>query len=436
MSEGLIMAELHEQESEFSRLLRELPFDDAPRTEHAGVLRQQVLERFRPSETAVAAAPWWKHALTQGRDIMRRPTSRLVAGLAACAVIAFWLFVPGGPSSAHTFKRFARAFVEASTAHFEMELAVEGQPKQKFQAWYHAPNKFRQEIGPIINVSDFSAGKIVSLAPAQKTATIMTFTGVPKEKSSENYFKRLSELLAEHKNPKDTQVERLGEKEIDGKQSVGFQLDAPAATVTLWGDPKTGLPVRIESTWSGIPRTEVVMSHFEFNVPLKDALFDLTPPAGYKTQSFEVDASPSREQDLVQGFEAASKMGNGEFPETLDTAGVMKLVINYSISQAKDASGKKVQQLSDEKMQQLMKQSMKIGRGFQFALGLPESADARYAGKGVRKGDKDKPIFWYKPQGSTDYRVLYADLRFRDSSTAPQVAGAVRIEKMGKKKSN
>jgi len=117
-------------------------------------------------------------------------------------------------------------------------------------------------------------------------------------------------------------------------------------------------------------------------------------------------------------------MGAGEFPDTLDTAGITKLIIKYATSHGKD--------FSDETVQKLMKESIKIGRGFQFAMELPESADAHYAGKGVKRDAKDRPIFWYRPAGAKQYRVLYADLTFRDAEKPPQVAGAIRIDKASK----
>jgi hypothetical protein len=87
---------------------------------------------------------------------------------------------------------------------------------------------------------------------------------------------------------------------------------------------------------------------------------------------------------------------------------------------------------SDEETTELMKQSVTIGRGVQFVLQLPASADAHYAGKGVKRDAKDTPIFWYKSEGAKKYRVIYANLSIHDADTAPQVAGAVRIEKVGK----
>jgi outer membrane lipoprotein-sorting protein len=415
------MAELHEQESEFSRLLEGLSVDDAPRSEQAERLRQLVLARF---DEGAPASPWWKRALNEGRHIMRRPIPRLIAGAAACLAVLTWLLLPGGPSTAQAFNRFVEALVKAKTAKFDMEVTMEGQPKRKFKAFYLAPGKFRQELGFMINVSDLAAGKMVSLMPSQKRALVMNLKGAPKEKLAYNHFERVRELLSGSRDAKDSKYERVGEKEIEGKRAVGFRYDSPVATITLWGDPKTGLPVRIENVWSGIPRTEVVMSDFEINVDLNESLFDVTPPADYNVQSFDVDASESREQDVVQAFKACSEIGAGDFPDTLDTAGVTKLIIKYEMSQGKN--------FSEEKVQQLMKESIKIGRGFQFAMELPESAEAHYAGKGVKRDAKNRPIFWYKPAGANRYRVLYADLTFRDADAPPQVAGAVRIEKASK----
>lgn len=424
------MADFNDQETEFARLLEGLPFDDAPRPEHAEQLREQVLARFDGVQRAVPALPWWKRAWIQGRTIMQRNIPRLsVAGVVALAVLAAWLLIPERESAAQSFRRLATAVVEAKTARFQMEVAIEGQPKQQFQAFYLAPDRFRQELGGIVNIVDLNAGKIVSLVPSEKRVIVMNFKNfkpAPADKMSHNYFEKLRELLAESRNAKDEQYQRIGEKEIDGKKAVGFRYDSPAATTTLWGDPKSGQPVRIENIWSGIPRTEMAMSHFEMNVDLKESLFDMTVPQGYKVQSFDVDASPTREGDLVQAFKACAEISGGDFPDTMDTAGVTALVMKYAMSRAK------AKDLTDEMMQQLMKESIKIGRGFQFAFERPESAEATYAGKGVKLGTNDRPIFWYKPEGSKKYRVIDAELNVHDADAAPQVEGAKRLEKASK----
>ena len=119
------MSELHEQESEFTRLLRGVPFDDAPSSEHHKSLREQVLVEFNRGETAETVCPAWKHARNKGREIMRRPIPRLIAVTAACLAIAVvWLIVSGHQSMAQAFNKLADAIVTAKNARFQMETTL------------------------------------------------------------------------------------------------------------------------------------------------------------------------------------------------------------------------------------------------------------------------------------------------------------------------
>ena len=60
--------------------------------------------------------------------------------------------------------------------------------------------------------------------------------------------------------------------------------------------------------------------------------------------------------------------------------------------------------------------AMKLGGTFGFLFALsPEQNDWHYAGKDVKLGTPNQPIFWYKPyKTSTTYQVLYADLSFKE----------------------
>jgi outer membrane lipoprotein-sorting protein len=418
------MSDLKNQESEFLRLLDHTPFDDSPAPGHRQALRLRALARFESRATPERAQRVWQTAFLKGTQIMRRPAFRLLVTSVCLAIAAVWMFVPGGQTTAQAFSRFAAAVVSAKTAHFKMEVHVEGQKEQKFEAWYLAPGKFRQELGTQVNISDLSAGKIFGIIPAEKKVVVMTVKGASKNNPSANYFDRLRELLADSAKAKEAHYELLGDKQLNGRRVVGFRYDTPAATLTLWGDPVTGQPVRIENVWSGIPRTETAMTDFEINVNVKESLFEMTVPEGYKVQNFDIDASESREEDLVKAFEACAEISGGDLPDSIDTTGVMQLIIKSAMARAKGKTG-----FSDEQFQELMKQSITIGRGFQFVLGLPESADAHYAGKGVKRDEKDRPILWYKPMDAKTYRVIFADLTVKDADSAPQIEGAKRIEK-------
>jgi hypothetical protein len=218
----------------------------------------------------------------------------------------------------------------------------------------------------------------------------------------------------------------LGEKVIDGRRVVGFQYDSPTELVTLWGDPATGYPVRIESVRSGLPRSEMITTKFEFNIDLPESLFDMTPPPGYKVLTFDLDFAKPSEQGLVDGFRTTIEFAGGEFPESLDFAGVRKVAKDFK------ALAKGGKDPSDEELQWRMKTATTIGNGYTLALDLPASADAHYAGKGVKPGTPNRPIFWYKPEGASKYHVIFADLSVKEVDNAPQVPGAKRIEKTSK----
>jgi outer membrane lipoprotein-sorting protein len=425
------MSDLHEQESEFSQLMRGVPCDDAVRAEHRDALRARALALYEQAQLDSVEASdtraWWKRTWNQGKEIMKRPMPRLIVVTSACLFVAgVWLFAPGRQTAAQAFNKLAETLVAAKSARFQMEVATEGQPKQTVRAYYLAPGRFRQELpfAGVVNISDLPAGKMVTLMPAAKRVMVMNIKGAPKNEKFQSQFDRLRELLSKSRDVKDAQYQRLGEKDVDGRHVVGFRYDSPSAEVTLWGDPATGYPVRIETVWSGLPRTEVTMNNFEINLDLTASLFDVTPPAGYKVQSLDVDVAKPSEQGLIKAFRTASEVGGGEFLESLDTMGMMTLIIKAGVK-----GGTKP---SDEDVQRLMKISVTMGIGFQFALDLPESADAHYAGKGVKRDTPERPIFWYKPEGTSKYRVIFADLTVNDEADAPQVPGAKRIAKASK----
>ena len=56
--------------------------------------------------------------------------------------------------------------------------------------------------------------------------------------------------------------------------------------------------------------------------------------------------------------------------------------------------------------------------GMVFISKLP-TGTWRYAGQNVSFGDPETPIFWYQPEGASQYRVIYADLSVK--SVAPEM---------------
>jgi outer membrane lipoprotein-sorting protein len=355
---------------------------------------------------------------------MRRPLPRVIAvAVLFLSIAAPWLFFQGNQTAAYGFSNFASAIVDAKTAKFQLEVTIEGIPPQKSQVFYLAPGKFRLEtavlgIGSVV-IADDATGSSMTLVPLTKTAMMATSKGRTKEAAESDPFLRIRKLLADSKDSKDKVFKPCGEKEFNGKKATGFRSETAGIQVTLWGDPATGHPVRVEAVWSGSPRNETVMTDFEINVNLDQSIFEMKAPPDYKVQTIEVDLSKPAEQDLIEAFKLCTEISQGKFPDSMGLLGTTMFLATNLKGRFKNAS--------EEEMLNAWKEVAPVTRGFRFALEMPTTAEATYAGKGLTKDDANKPIFWYKPKDTANYRVLYADLSIKESDTAPTVPGAERL---------
>jgi len=348
---------------------------------------------------------------------MTRPIPRILAA-AVILVLAGWLFLPGTQSTASAFNQVVDKFMSAKSARFTMEVKSEATPAtQTFQAEFLAPNRIRQEIFNVTNIADYDQGKILTLLPATKEAILMTIKNRPKNTNPENMFENVRRILSEKQKGGQSDVTSLGEKEIDGKKVTGFRSESGETRLDVWSDPATGWPVRIETVWNGTPKTETVFKAFEFNVHVDESKFSLEIPTGYTQRSIELDASPATEADLIATFQMAYDM-KSPLPSSLDAIGVAMFVSKLTAEE--------MMKLGND-TQAAMQFGLKIGRGFQFVQRLSANADAHYAGKGVTKDQKDRPLLWYKPEGKPTYRVIYADLSVREADKAPDIKDAVKV---------
>ena len=209
---------------------------------------------------------------------------------------------------------------------------------------------------------------------------------------------------------------------IDGRRLVGYRLTGHGMICDLWGDPKTGMPVRIENSAPSNPNMKpMICSDFVFDADLDESLFSLEPPAGYKVQKQTVDVSPAEEKDLIETLRRYAQLRGGALPDQLDVVAFTKLFQeDWAKSHPmKDGSP------SEEERQEQLNGMLKFIRGISFAFEqLPREADAHYAGKGVKVGAADTPVFWYRPGDAKKYRIIDADLSVREADTAPSVPNA------------
>jgi len=364
----------------------------------------------------------------------------------------------------------------ARTLTSDVMILDDDRMRQEFEL----PDKSKSVI-----ITDLSQGKKLFLTPASKTATVLTITKNRKDKTPEHGdplagFRKL--FLAVQDKPG---IERksLGEREIDGRKVVGFHVINPGGGLRLWGDPKTGQPVRVEVTMGIEGSQKVTFSDFVFNADMDESLFSIEPPTGYTVKYQKTQSSPLTEKSLIEMFRDYSNLCDGSFPDSLDPDTTKMIVYKKNDIQIRIQSmwesaqlkgkpneeqrhkfeelmlklyegklneeqikkigeqiGKQLQEIiktqglktaegeeaqtqetKEFRQAQFRELQRRVDRGLQFANRLPPNADAHYVGKGVSFGDADTPIFWYRPEDSKNYRVIYADLSVRDSDTPPNV---------------
>ncbi|HUT93685.1 MAG TPA: hypothetical protein VMY37_29750 [Thermoguttaceae bacterium] len=405
-------------------------------------LRQRMSEVFDHAQPETTRPTFLTRSLDTWRWIMRSPVSRATAAaifVLAITGVGLW-FHGGGATPA--FADFLQPFLDAKTVKYKMTIEMTslpagvmvGIPEEMQKDLMNTTtevmeldaSRSRRELempgrSKMVDIWDGGQGKGLRLEPAEKRATVYNYANRPKDETPSKhpvgYAAMFRSALLDARDIPDFKRESLGEKEIDGRPVVGFRISLPAAVFNVWGDPKTGLPVRIEATLALMPDMKLTMSDFAFNVEMDESLFSVEPPAGYEVtviQGQTINASPE-EKDLIEVFRCYSELSGGRFPDLLDMMWLNQTVMG----QRWLADHLQPQKTEAKRSEEWAEAQAKIQRGMEFTALLPKEADSHYAGKGVSLGAADTPIFWYRPKDAKKYRVIYADLSTRDADTPP-----------------
>ncbi|MBN2291867.1 MAG: hypothetical protein JXM70_05545 [Pirellulales bacterium] len=326
--------------------------------------------------------------------------------------------------------------------------------------------KFKQ-----ITISDGQTDKCITLTPMAKIAKVMDMkkmkedmkkAGKLAKNAPPDMFEMVRRIVREGSSGSGEKVERLGKKEIDGRETVGFRTRFHGMNMILWADPETACPVRIESSSDMMNGVHMVMDNFRYDVDLDPTLFSLEPPKGYSTQTMNMKMPV--EEDLLNTLRTIAEHNKGKFPAKFgmndevmnalmppykpvmdpEMQAEMKKVMEKITAKyggeeklrAKYGKGKKLppeimaefmkatMTLQQKHMQKQMQKSMKTTtplirkrtRGITFYTMLKPENDPHYVGGGVKLGTPNRPILWYKPTGGEKYHVIYADLSVKQVS--------------------
>ncbi len=247
-------------------------------------------------------------------------------------------------------------------------------------------------------IIDLEQMQMLILSHAEKTAIYIKLDGL----GMQNYLELLQDIVIRMEATEGYQVENQGLQEIDGHDYIVFVAESDKDTITIWADPETALPVRIEQK---TPNMKFVCNNLQFDVALDESQFSTEVPEGYMIQKSNIDFKKSSESGFIETLRIwAEIIEGGQFPDSISLENVVKMGPKFD---------KGLKRLGLTNKQQI-DVATRWGQGYVFIRFFKGQGQWHYAGKGVQLGDGDTPIFWYQPQESQTWRVIYGDLSVKD----------------------
>jgi len=387
-------------------------------------LEENVMNRIiREQNVRLKSATQASASLRLRRSITKSPITRVA--VAAVVIVAVGIGIQGIGGGTPAFADVVKSILEAHTAVFKVVTNTPDQPAITMEGQFMDPGLARHvmrmgdEPGQeTIMIMDYVNGKSLVLVPSQNVAMAIELEDRPDglEPGKINVFKVLRDRIRAAQESGDESVEYLGESRIDGRKVIGYRITEDGTDIKIWADVDSLLPLQIEYSMTqtiGQPVTMTMMD-IQFDVPLDPADFSTEVPAGYTEHTMQVDASLPAEGDLVEMLELWADTTGGKFPSNLTLEAVKE--ISEVLEGKMGLSADRKPDLNDPAFQEWMKTFQKINRSLIFVRTLPTDADWHYAGADATFGDATTPIFWYRPEGSETYRVIYADLSVLDAA--------------------
>jgi hypothetical protein len=386
-------------EKDFEEIVNRLNIDTRPDSSHRDKLRQEILSVYNDTKQQSQ-----KHTTPSGvfrRIIMRNPITKIAAAAVIIVGIILGTYYIGSPLTATvTFADVIKPILNAQTAEFDITVGEDDQgPVIHDMVKGSRIRRTMSNMVDNVSIIDLESGRILSITVSKKVAVYVDLKGLP---SIPNYLEVLKNIINMLQDSPHFEVEELGQQKIQGQSVIGFRAKNPKAEITIWADSDTALPVWIEQIE---PQLKVICKNVKFDSPMDDSLFSMDVPDGFELQQVELDLMGSTEQDFIEGLRIRAEVfGEGWFPESV--------AVEDYIKEAPTIEKKMEElELSDDDETDL---GMKLSRHLLFIRFFKGQGKWHYSGKGVKLGDGDTPIFWYQPQDSETYRVIYGDLSVKD----------------------
>lgn len=450
--------------------------------DHRDTLRRRVLDAYdqRDKDLEPAHRPLFKF---QGATFMK-----IAATFALLAAVGLFTITALTPTKTLAFEDVARAILKIETASFEITGTVthaDGTTYDDgtFKCVTKLPNLLRTETpeGDTM-IIDFAKDKMLVFDSKKKVAMVMDqfFEFTEDDNLTKNLFGEVQEHLRNAEKGGDfgeIKYEKLGEKQIDGTQAIGFRVLNPDVkveieddealdfnTLDIWADAKTGGPITLVFTadLEDGSRVTSTFKNFAYNQDLNPKLFSFEAPEGYELidgtdlsrvgQVFGdkggigediTDAQKEAEaladdiedivkklqeknqqptsDDVIDALRAYARHTGGTLPDTLDSGPMIDAMLE---AWEKINPGKP---LFKEGSDTVMFDNEQLERDYQtilnaaMYLGTLEGSGGNYTyrGKGISVDDNRTPILWLQAKDAAGYTVIYNDFSWVDTNRGP-----------------
>ena len=394
---------MFKNQADFERIVSRLNIDTEPNPAHRENLRRQMLSVF--NETAQ------KRTTLLGvfrRSIMKSPITKLAAAAVIIIGVLISIHYLGGSinMTCAAYAEVVERLHNARTLTYTVKSnsGVEYMPSITMEIAFKEPGYMRMSTPDgYVSIIDSIQGKGLTILPPKKQFIEMEISNLQNDPAQQNI-----NVIEKLRSLPERADEQLGTREVDGREVQGFRITEEGLINTVWIDMQTRELVLVEMEFLNAPAMNGTMRNFQFDVELDDSLFNLSPPDGYARLDIQVDTDEVSEENLIEFLKLwTTDVKDSSFPPTLDPTKLAE----YSMEMVKRGDFVNEGQISE---QEQLEKSLKMTSGLMFLLKMSPDSNWRYAGENIKFGDAGTAIFWYRPEGSETYRVIYGDLSVRD----------------------
>ena len=273
---------------------------------------------------------------------------------------------------------------------------------------------------------------IVSIMPEQKMYQKIELTGqLLEETKKQNNDPR--EMIRQMMN---CQYVSLGQSEINGVKVQGFETTDPAYSggigdvrAVLWVNVDTWLPVQSEAsmTMGEKMKIDVVISDFQWNVPVDASEFAYVIPDDYK-EFGSMKMPEMTEEAAIKGLSIYENVF-GQYPKKIDlitlTTSLSKRITKSEVSDTFREKIDAAKAAGEDSMEVFSREIVSpiTSLGMFYMRLSQEKRDPIYYGRTVTPGDGSAVLLrWREDNGK--YKVIFGDL----SSTEMDFEELVKIE--------